>query len=182
MKMCKAGKGKTCQKKGKMRESGAAMIVVVCVMAVVMILSLTILVSTYQMLATVADEGRDEMYYRQVLSFSAILQKEIEEYSNTGVTSPLVTYINSFIADESEGAPQKIELVAPPPASGGAYAGLDIVLDKGASAGSLVVTISADDESTPVASCSCKYEISGSPSALKYKFRGYYQPPTAAQP
>ncbi|MCR4717939.1 MAG: hypothetical protein K5656_12255 [Lachnospiraceae bacterium] len=58
-------------------EDGAAMLVVTCVMAIISILCLSLLLASYQMYATVNDEGRDEIYYRQAMSFSEVLKARL---------------------------------------------------------------------------------------------------------
>ncbi len=161
---------------------GAAMIVVVCIMAVVMILSVTILMTTYQMMATVADEGRDEMYDLQASSFCAVLQKELESFSLSGTTTnELVQYIDAFMANENEGAPLKETLTAAAPVTGGVYGGITLVLDKQVSRGNLVIVVSVDDGHRTMASTTCKYEVTNTPIGRNYEFRGFYRYPSQAR-
>ena len=170
--MLKSGKG--C-KLNNNRNRGAAMIVVVCVMAVTMILSLTLLMAAYQMLATVNDEGRDELYYQQSMSFSEVLRKRIEAFSTTGSsTDELVNHINSFMSNKALSAPDTEVLTAPAPASGGAYGGITLSLDRKISRGYLVITISVADEDKTMASCVCKYRYEETGGTSKYTFMGYY--------
>lgn len=68
--------------KRKSNDSGAAMLVVTCVMAVISILCLSILLAAYQMYATVSDEGADETYYRQAISFSEVLKDRLVKDRN----------------------------------------------------------------------------------------------------
>ena len=155
------------------RNRGAAMIVVVCVMAVIMILSLTLLMSAYQMLATVNDEGRDELYYQQAMSFSEVLKDRLEEKSVSGSsTDALVNHIDAFMENDNEGAPQKEKLVAD---AQGVYGKITLDLDRSAMfQGNLVITISVSDEDKVMSSCVCKYEIDNKEGYTTYKFLGYY--------
>ena len=155
---------------------GAAMIVVVCVMAVVMILSLTLLMAAYQMLATVADEGRDELYYQQVMSFSQVLKDRLLEKSATGsTTDELVKHIDEFVTNEDEDAPTKETLTGSTSVTDGIYGEITLVLDKAISRNSIVITISVSDDSKRVmSSCICKYELEDDEGNIKYKFMGYY--------
>lgn len=166
----------------KRKNRGAAMIVVVCVMAVVMILSLTLLMAAYQMLATVADEGRDELYYQQAMSFSEVLRTRMDEYSSTGITTDdLVTHINSFVNNNNEDAPTKEILDAPAPVEGGVYGSITVVLDKKISRNNLVITITVSDEGKAMSSCTCKYEIDDDNTPVIYIFKGYYKYPEVTE-
>ena len=157
------------------RNRGAAMIVVVCVMAVVMILSLTLLMAAYQMLATVNDEGRDEIYYQQAMSFSEVLRKRIEGYSSSGATSDaLVNHINDFMSNKAVGAPDTETLSAAAPTAGGVYGAITLSLDRKISRGYLVITISVADGDKTMASCVCKYKYEDNGGTPKYTFMGYY--------
>ena len=155
------------------RNRGAAMIVVVCVMAVIMILSLTLLMAAYQMLATVNDEGRDELYYQQAMSFSEVLKDRLEEKSVSGSsTDSLVNHIDAFMENDNEDAPKKETLVAD---AKGVYGGITLKLDKSAMfQGNLVITISVSDDDKVMSSCICKYEVDDEAGYTTYKFLGYY--------
>ena len=157
----------------KMNNRGAAMIVVVCVMAVVMILSLTLLMAAYQMLATVSDEGRDELYYQQAMSFSKVLQKRLEDRP-AGISDDLVDHIDDFMSADMYKDVDKEKLTADAPTSGGAYGGITLLLDKVSSHGNLVVTITVDNGKKAMASCKCKFEVKEEGGLLKYTFQGYY--------
>ncbi|MBR1599285.1 MAG: hypothetical protein IJ661_10320 [Lachnospiraceae bacterium] len=159
----------------KRRNRGAAMIVVVCVMAVVMILSLTLIMAAYQMLATVSDEGRDEVYYQQVMSFSKVLRQRLEDNGAAGAGSDsLIDHINKFMTDEAYKDADTEALEAAAPTSDGVYGSITLVLDKKSSHGNLVVTISVADGNTTMSSCTCKYEVHEEAGAVKYTFKGYY--------
>lgn len=157
---------------------GAAMIVVVCVMAVVMILSLTLLMAAYQMLATVGDEGRDDHYYQQAVSFSEVVRARLERKLETtsaggGLTDELTGHIDDFMKDDTK---DKEILEADAPASGGAYGGITIVLDKSISSnnGKLLITISVNEGDKVMASCKSKYEVKESSGVYSYRFCEYY--------
>ncbi len=157
----------------KKNNRGAAMIVVVCVMAVVMILSLTLLMAAYQMLATVNDEGRDELYYQQTMSFSEVLKDRLEQKSIAGITNDdLVKHIDTFIENTADDAPKKETLTAE---GQGMYGDITLVLDKSdLFQGNLVITISVSDGDKVMSSCICKYEIGNENTYTTYKFMGYY--------
>lgn len=164
------------QKKNNMRRShnrGAAMIVVVCVMAVVMILSLTLLMAAYQMLATVNDEGRDELYYQQAMSFSEVLKERLKQKSQTGLTDDdLVKHIDLFMTNNSATDPKKETLTAE---GQGMYGDITLVLDKSdLFQGDLVITISVSDGEKVMSSCICKYDVREESGKLTYTFLGYY--------
>ena len=154
---------------------GAAMIVVVCVMAVVMILALTLLMAAYQMLATVNDEGRDDHYYQQAVSFSEVVRARLEKKSSVpaagALTDQLTGHIDDFMKDTTK---DKEILEADAPENGGAYGGITIVLDKPVAKDKLVITISVDEDKKEMASCKCKYEVSEEAGTYKYKFCEYY--------
>ena len=156
------------------KNCGAAMIVVVCVMAVVMILSLTLLMAVYQMLATVSDEGRDELYYQQAMSFSKVLTQRLENKTNGDSSDELVNHIDEFMSGADYKDVDKETLKADAPTDGGVYGGITLVLDKKSSRGNLVVTISIDDGEKTMASCTCKFETHDDEGAMKYTFQGYY--------
>ncbi|MCR5626835.1 MAG: hypothetical protein K6F99_05915, partial [Lachnospiraceae bacterium] len=82
-------------------ERGAAMIVVLCVMAIVLALCLSILLAVYQMMASVNDEARDDVYYHQALSASIALQNRLEKESQAMPTSisSIEDYIFYFMAN-----------------------------------------------------------------------------------
>lgn len=161
--------------KRKNNNRGAAMIVVVCVMAVVMILSLTLLMAAYQMLATVNDEGRDELYYQQAMSFSEVLRKRMESFSSTGTSSDeLVNHIDSFMTNDAVGAPDTETLTAAAPEEGGVYGAITLVLNKKISHGNLVINISVSDGDNTMASCICKYHYDNAGGKSDYTFMGYY--------
>ena len=159
----------------KYHNRGAAMIVVVCVMAVVMILSLTLLMVAYQMLATVNDEGRDELYYQQAMSFSEVLRKRLESFSSTGTSSDeLVNHIDSFMSNDAVGAPDTETLTADAPVEDGVYGAITLNLNKKISYGNLVITISVSDGDKMMSSCICKYKYDNNGGNSQYTFMGYY--------
>lgn len=170
-----AGNAKASRQKRK-HNQGAAMIVVVCVMAVVMILSLTLMMAAYQMLATVGDEGRDDHYYQQAVSFSEIIRTRLENKdqavpAGTALKDELTAHIYDFMKDDAK---DKEILEADPPANGGAYGGITIVLDKTITKGYIVITVSVDEDDKVMASCKAKYEAKEVSGSYKYKFCEYY--------
>ncbi len=159
-----------CQRKKPNR--GAAMIVVICVMSVVMILSLTLLMSAYQMFATVNDEGKDELYYQQAMSFSEVLRgRMVSSGTSDGMLDELKPHINTFMGDA---ATMKETLKSPVPSGSAAYGGITLTLDKSALPGYLVVSISVDDGDAPMAGCTCMYKAQKAAGTWKYTFEGYY--------
>ena len=149
-------------------DRGAAMIVVTCVLMVVSVLCLTLVMAAYQMYSGANDEGRDEMYFRQTLSFSEVLKENlITSPSDDASTSRLVNHINQFW-DSTE---EKEVLYGTPTA--GLYE-LDIILDKTQSHGCIVITVNCVEDGEVVASCKSKYKVSGSSPYYTYEFREYY--------
>ena len=138
-----------------------------------MILSLTLLMAAYQMLATVNDEGRDELYYQQAMSFSEVLRDRLEAKSVSGTsTDALVNHIDAFMENDAEDAPKKETLVAD---AQGVYGGITLNLDRSDMfQGNLVITISVSDDDKVMSSCICKYEIGDENGYTTYKFLGYY--------
>ena len=144
---------------------GAAMIVVTCVMMVVAILCLTLVAAAYQMYAGVNDEGRDELYYRQVMSFSEVLKKDLtaelaEGESPTGLAEVVYDFWNDTAETAFlEGTTGTDDLYE-----------IDIKLDKTEVTGCLIVTINCLEGDRVVASCKCKYRKTGD----NFRFYEYY--------
>ena len=151
-------KGKKVQQK-KRHNRGAAMIVVVCVMMVVTILSLTLLMSAYQMFATVNDEGKDELYYQQAMSFSEVLRARLDPSVSSGTTVALTDELKTHIDDFMASGEQKETLKASAPSGSAAYGGITLTLDKSLMSGFLIVRIAVVDGETPMAGCTCKYQV-----------------------
>ncbi len=95
-------------------ENGAAMIVVVCVLMVVMILCLTIIVGAYQTMSSVNDGLRDVSDYQQAKSFSDVIKKKIvcTDAAVPASVTDLLSFIyifasdfDDFVDDESENGP-----------------------------------------------------------------------------
>lgn len=159
----------------KGNNKGAAMIVVVCVMAIVMILSLTLVMSVYQMLATVSDEGRDELYYQQAMSFSEVLRNRLTKRSSDGTSSDkLVQHIDSFMFNDNPDAATKETLKGTCDGSGGVYGDVVLVLDKDTSKGNLLITISVYEDDMVMAKCISKYIVEKVSEKPEYTFDGYY--------
>ncbi len=150
---------------------GASMIVVTCVMMVVSILCLTLVAAAYQMYAGANDEGRDEIYFRQTLSFSEVLRENMTETLLVGEdhSSALVNYIDSFWADDSE---ETVVLSGTSDKDG--LFEMDVTLDKTQAHGCIVITVNCIVDNEVVASCKSKYKVSGGGPHYDYEFREYY--------
>ena len=150
---------------------GASMIVVTCVMMVVSILCLTLVAAAYQMYAGANDEGRDEIYFRQTLSFSEVLREKLTETLSGGnvSSSVLVNYIDSFWADDSE---ETVVLSGTSDKDG--LFEMDVTLDKTQAHGCIVITVNCIVDGEVVASCKSKYKVSGGGPHYDYEFREYY--------
>ncbi|MCR4904059.1 MAG: hypothetical protein K6A23_14470 [Butyrivibrio sp.] len=92
---------KTLLKEYLFDEKGAAMIVVLCVMAIVLAVCLSLLLAVYQMFATVNDEAKDDIYYHQALSGSMAIQAELEKEAQAmpRSVSTIQDYIFYFMAN-----------------------------------------------------------------------------------
>ena len=144
------------------------MIVVTCVMMIVSVLCLTLVAAAYQMYATANDEGRDELYYRNVISFSEVLREELTaDYSET--ERPVTADgLAGYIFDFMDGSEETVTLVGNPDVND--LFEIDIKLDKTEARGCLVMTIYCVEGNEVMASCKCKYKESGG----KYEFCEYY--------
>ncbi len=151
-------------------DRGAAMIVVTCVLMVVSVLCLTLVMAAYQMYSGANDEGRDEMYFRQTLSFSEVLKENLTAAIPPGNDSPseLVNHIDQFW-----GSTDEKEVLCGTADKDGLYE-LDIILDKTQSHGCIVITVNCVENGEVVASCKSKYRVSGSGAHYDYEFREYY--------
>lgn len=157
------------------KNKGAAMIVVVCVMAIVMILSLTLVMAAYQMLATVSDEGRDELYYQQAMSFSEVLRNGLTQRAEDGTSSDaLIQHIDSFMFNDNSDAATKETLNGTHDGSTGVYGDIVLVLDKDTSKGNLLITISVYEDDIVMAKCISKYIVEKVSEKPEYTFDGYY--------
>ncbi len=151
---------------------GSAMIVVICVMAVVTVLSLLVIMAAYQMLASANDETRDELYYQQAMSFAEVMRTKLETKAMPGsgtFNDELIDHIDAFMRGEEATEILKADMVS----AGGNYGGLQILLDKKSSRGNLLMTVSVDDGTQTMATCTCKFlvrEVSGN---LTYEFHEY---------
>ena len=151
-------------------------------MAVVMILSLTLIMAAYQMFATVNDEGGDELYYQQAMSFSEVLRSRLEKNTvvaaDIGMTDELTGHIDAFMEDAAGTGKTGEILKASAPESGGAYGGITLVMERqaaGFSRNYLVLTISVDDGDRTMASCKCKYAVTKDAEGKnQYSFCEYY--------
>ena len=151
---------------------GAAMIVVTCVMMIVSVLCLTMVAAAYQMYATANDEGRDEMYYRQVMSFSEVLKEELtEEYSDpdnprpdSGLTGYIFEFWDGTVGEGSD------TLLLSGESDENELCDITIMLDKAEARGSLVITVSCMDGNEVVATCKFKLKESGG----NFEFCEYY--------
>ena len=151
---------------------GAAMIVVTCVMMIVSVLCLTMVAAAYQMYATANDEGRDEMYYRQVMSFSEVLKEELtEEYSDpdnprpdSGLTGYIFEFWDGTVGEGSD------TLLLSGESDENELCDITIMLDKAEARGSLVITVSCMDGNEVVATCKFKLKENGG----NFEFCEYY--------
>ncbi len=77
------------------KEDGAAMIIVLCVMAIVLAVCLSLLLAAYQMFASVNDSAKDDIYYHQAMSCSMEIQAQLEDTSD-GVSRTKPTTISDM--------------------------------------------------------------------------------------
>ena len=113
----------------KKNNKGAAMIVVIMAMSVVMVLCLTLIVGAYQMFATVNDEGRDEFYNQQAVSLSEVIKSKVTADAGVDITNPATSleyYISAFAADQDN---THVTKVLKTPADGDYY-GANITLQR----------------------------------------------------
>ena len=177
-----------CTKKGKFQLhkgcAGAAMIVVVCVLMVVMILCLTIVVGAYQTLSSVGDTRRDTEYYQQAMSFSEVLKDRIIGEGKDIPTSPhdLVEEIGWFATNDSlfgtpsaqVEEPQK-ELIAQNTADG--YAGLGIMMRKRKLSSNkvrLFLTTEILEDGIVRTDCTAGYDVQINGTTYDVAFHAYY--------
>ena len=146
------------------------MIVVICVMGIVVVLSLLLIMTAYQMFASANDEGRDEQYYRQALSFCEVIRTKLEAKSSGAGNDELIDHIDAFMRGDKDTETLKADMSA----SGAVYGGITIVLDRKSSRGNLVLTVSVDDGKQTMASCTGKFLVTEEAGSLKYEFREYY--------
>ena len=115
-------------------ERGAAMIIVTIVLAVVTTISLGLLLAGYQMFATVNDEGRDEGYYLQAMSFSEVMRRRLEE--DTASPGTLEAFIRNFMSDDvnypvTDASPEwTVTMDADVPDASGNYGAISVRLTK----------------------------------------------------
>ncbi len=84
------------------KKKGEAMIAVLCIMAVILALCLSLLLGSYQMFASVNDSTQDEKYYQQALSFSEALQKKIlDKTTYDSGKSTAENFIIGFMSDNT---------------------------------------------------------------------------------
>ena len=146
---------------------GAAMIVVTCVLMVVSILALTLLVAAYQMFATVNDEGKDEYYYQQAMSFSEVLRTRLTADDADTSTDTLVAHISSFMKDDTketevlEGTATDMNIIT-------------LTLDKTEAKNFLVITVSSNMGSKVMANVKSKYKPRTSGEGYTYELYEYY--------
>jgi len=161
-------------------DRGAAMIVVILTMTVVMIVCLVLIVGAYQMFATVNDEGRDEKYYQQAISFSETLRVKLttdEGIDTAGAEEGVLVYISSLASDtDSEHLTETLNF-----SGEDGYDDIRLILTREkitATGCDLVIKADILDGNTVMASCTAKYKVSVSASAegklCKYVFYAYY--------
>ena len=194
-----SSKGRFDQFHKNKHEDGAAMIVVVCVLMVVMIICLTLIVGAYQTMSTVNDGLGDVTSYQQAKSFSDVLKKRIicsDELVVPSSPDNLAAYIQQFAGDESnlfepgttteiEGGPiQEFQAKN----IGDGYSNLRLVLNKQrvrAGESLLFVTVMAEKDDKVVSSVTAGYRVltSTTPDPMdstkeikkvKLAFRAYY--------
>ncbi len=194
-----SSKGRFDQFHKNKHEDGAAMIVVVCVLMVVMLLCLTLIVGAYQTMSTVNDGLGDVTNYQQAKSFSDVLKKRIvstDEIVVPSSPSNLTEYIQQFAGNESnlfepgttteiEGGPTE-EYLAENIGSG--YSNLRLVLNKKrvrAGESMLFVTVMAEKDKKVVSTVTAGYRVLTSTTTdpndstkqinkVKLAFRAYY--------
>ena len=163
------------------KDKGAAMIVVIMAMSVVMVLCLTLIVGAYQMFATVNDEGRDEFYNQQAVSLSEVIKAKLTDAAGVDITTPdgsLEDYMSVFAADQDNTHVTKV-LQAPGDDN---YYGAKITLNRERISGNgcdMIVKIEILESNGDVMAVSTtKYQVKVSESAgnkiCTYDFYAYY--------
>ncbi len=171
--------------------AGAAMIVVVCVLMIVMILCLTMVVGAYQTLSLVGNTGRDSAAYQQAYSFSEAMREQIETADEDFPSAPptdLKELIADFATDDSlyqtaDGQqveePQRALRADLSTAQG--LSDLRLVLRKRKVSDEkcrLYLVTQVVEEDRLMSSCTAGYDVKlvGSGAEKKYdiSFRGYY--------
>lgn len=140
------------------------MIVVVLVMTVVMILALTLIMVAYQVFATINDEGRDELYQQQAVSFSDVIRKRLENKDSYS-TDELISHIDALMTDDT-----KTDEVLSASAPTGSYGDITISFDKKKSPGNLIIKVSVIDDNKVMAVCTTKYNYTKDAMSGKYKY------------
>ena len=118
------------------KEKGEAMIAVLCIMAVILALCLSLLLGSYQMFASVNDSTQDEKYYQQALSFSEALQKKIlARKAYESANSSADNFILGFMKDNDnykvqQGVPVTLTFTASPDDTNGNYGDIKLTLTK----------------------------------------------------
>lgn len=107
------------------------MIAVLCIMTVMIAVCFSLLLSSYQMFASVNDERANEKWYQQALSFSAVLDQKI-----TSSDSDFKSIADTFMASSDS------ELDIGTAASGNpSYGNINLVLEKNLSGEKVYFTV-----------------------------------------
>lgn len=107
------------------------MIAVLCIMTVMIAVCFSLLLSSYQMFASVNDERANEKWYQQALSFSAVLDQKI-----TSSDSDFKSIADTFMASSDS------ELDIGTAASGNSsYGNINLVLEKNQSGEKVYFTV-----------------------------------------
>ena len=176
-------------------EDGAAMIVVVCVLMVVMLICLTMIVGAYQTMSSVNDGARDVSDYQQAMSFSEVIRKEItgEDIAFPAAAgTDFKSFILNFAGDTENfndgenaipGGPTR-ELFADqsaPNAPGERYGDVRLILKKkqyDATNCTMFVTVIIEDCGRAMSTVTAGYDISvdkdATPVTMDIAFRSYY--------
>ncbi|MCR5339308.1 MAG: hypothetical protein K6E75_12210 [Lachnospiraceae bacterium] len=172
---------------------GAAMIVVVCVLMVMMILCLSMIAGAYQMMASVNDGLGDVTCYQQAMTFSEVLKAQLVTGDTEiaipaeggGVTFGLKEYVQAFGAKTSDFSEEKKEVTCELTtadehgiSAGAGYGDVHLFLKKislGSSNNRLFVTTVIEKDGQPMSSVIAGYDISLSGGGnMKVAFRAYY--------
>jgi type II secretory pathway component PulK len=114
-----------------LNNEGQAMIAVLCIMTVMIAVCFSLLLSSYQMFASVNDERANEKWYQQALSFSAVLDQKI-----TSSDSDFKSIADTFMASSDS------ELDIGTAASGNSsYGNINLVLEKNQSGEKVYFTV-----------------------------------------
>jgi hypothetical protein len=155
------------KRKNYLNNKGQAMIAVLCIMAVILAICFSLLLSSYQMFASVNDQSRGEQWYQQAYTFSNIISLRLTDANSTD-TSFKTEYADTFMKDATKKNNTSISIKANPSAND--YSEMNITLKKlliGASESTtysaenyyLLITVDSIVDNKTKASVITKYKV-----------------------